>query len=790
MTFQPLETVTPAGSMPAVDPVCGMRVEPARAAATVDHAGQTYYFCSKSCAQKFQATPTRYLSGGAEPHACCHGAEHSDVTTAAPAVGANERVEYICPMDPEVVSNRPGACPKCGMALEPRTVTLDAAENPELRYMSRRFYVGFALGLPVFAVAMSDMLPGQPLHSFAGVLNWVQLALATPIVLWCGWPFFERAWRSVVNRSPNMFTLIALGVGSAYLYSVAAVVAPALFPAGFRGAHGDVMPYFDTAVVVTVLILLGQILELRARGRTSQAVKRLLGLAPKTARRVERDGQERDVPLAEVHTGDTLRVRPGEKIPVDGPVLEGQSSVDESMITGEPMPVVKGVRDVLIAGTINGEGTLLVRAERVGGDTMLAHIAQMVTEAQRTRAPIERQVDLVARYFVPAVVLISLASFAGWAIWGHESPLAQGLLHAVSVLIIACPCALGLATPMSIMVGVGRGADLGVLIKNAAALETLHRADTLVIDKTGTLTEGKPRLVELTPHGDVAADDALRLAASLEQGSEHPLARAVLAAASERQLKLDKVDNFRAVPGEGVVGVAAGRSLALGNPALMHAHGISVDNPTATGDRATTLVYLAIDNRLAATLKLADQIKPTTALAIAALHRDGLRIIMLTGDQRRPAEHIARELAIDQVIAEVQPAQKADVVQRLQREGRHVAMAGDGVNDAPALASAEVGIAMGTGADVAIESADVTLVRGDLRGIVRARQLSAATLANIRQNLFLAFIYNGLSIPVAAGALYPWLGWEISPIWASVAMSLSSLSVISNALRLRAKRFD
>lgn len=797
---------SPVSDATAIDPVCGMQVDPARAASKVDHAGTTYYFCCRSCAQKFQAMPERYLhpapkqtgpqiistipvlSAASKP--CCEH-HHELIATASIALspGGSTKVEYICPMDPEVVSDHPGACPKCGMALEPRTVTLDAGPNPELRYMGVRFVVGLVLGLPVFMVAMADMLPSMPLHRFAGVLNWVQLALATPVVLWCGWPFYERAWRSLVNRSPNMFTLIALGVGSAFGYSVAAVVAPAIFPAGFRDEHGQVMPYFDTAVVVTVLILLGQVIEIQARGRTSRAVQRLLSLAPKTARRVEADGTEHDVPLDEIHVGDTLRVRPGEKLPVDGRVLDGASSADESMISGEPMPVSKTKADRVIAGTLNTDGTLLVHAEYVGAETMLAHIVQMVAEAQRTRASIERTVDQVARYFVPAVVLVSMLSFVGWSLFAPESPLALGLLHAVAVLIIACPCALGLATPMSIMVGIGRGAEAGVLIKNAEALETLYRADTLVIDKTGTLTEGKPQLASIEPQGATTGDEALRLAASLEQGSEHPLARAILSAATERQLKPAKVDNFQAVAGQGVVGIVEDQSLAFGNAALMHAQSVELPQSEAhaASQPATVAshVYLAADRKLIAVLQIADRLKPSSAEAIQTLHAAGLRIIMLTGDQRAAAEQIARQLQIDEVIAEVQPTQKADVVRRLQSEGRRVAMAGDGINDAPALATANTGIAMGAGADVAIESADIALVRGDVRGIVRARRISAATLANIRQNLFLAFIYNALSIPVAAGVLYPWLGLDISPVWASVAMSLSSLSVISNALRLR-----
>ena len=778
------------GNSTDIDPVCGMSVDPTRAAGAVEHAGQTYYFCSRHCVQKFQADPKHYLVPKPPVLVQLGGIGGISADDANSLLKKGVNVEYICPMDPDVISDRPGPCPRCGMALEPRTVTLAEGPNPELVDMTRRFWIGVVLGLPIFSVAMADMIPGSPLHAWAGPLNWLQLALASPVVLWCGLPFFERAWVSFRNISPNMFTLIALGVGSAYLYSLVAIVVPGIFPGGFRQHDGTVMTYFDSAVVVTVLVLLGQVLELKARGQTGAAIKALLKLAPKTARRVRDGNVEEDVPLEEIRMHDMLRVRPGEKIPVDGVVVEGKSSVDESMITGEPLPVEKeaGLSQV-IAGTINGTGSLLVRAERVGSDTLLAKIVQMVGEAQRSRAPIERIVDRVAQVFVPAVVVVSLFTFAIWSSWGPKPKLAHALVNSVAVLIIACPCALGLATPMAIMVGMGRGAEAGVLFKSAEALEILQKADTLVVDKTGTLTEGKPQLVVLEPCVGFTADDLLRLAASLERASEHPLAAAIVRGAAEKGLKLAAVRDFRSMTGKGVSGIVEDKSVALGNVALMT--DLSIDHSrlqerlAALHDAGQTVLLVAIDGRLAGLLGVADRIKSSTAEAIRLLHADGLRIIMVTGDSRRTAAAVARQLGIDETIAEVLPEQKCDVVKRLQREGRIVAMAGDGINDAPALAQAHVGIAMGTGTDVALESAGVTLVKGDLRAIVRARRLSRATVANIRQNLFLAFLYNTVGVPVAAGVLYPFFGILISPIWASAAMSTSSLSVVTNALRLR-----
>ncbi len=761
---------------PAVDPVCGMTVDPARPGASGVHDGTTYYFCCPHCLQKFQADPARYLA-----------------PTAVEPPPAPTGATYTCPMHPEVVSDHPGPCPKCGMALEPRTVAAEEGPNPELVDMSRRFWVGLVLSLPIFLLAMADMLPGMALHRpDVRLLNALQLALTTPVVFWCGWPFFQRAWASVVHHSPNMFTLIGLGVGAAYLYSLAATVAPGVFPEGFRDASGAVEPYFDSAAVVTVLVLLGQVLELRARARTTGALRKLLGLAPKTARVVWPDGREEDVSLDRVRVGDVVRVRPGEKVPTDATVVEGQSPVDEALVTGEPMPVDKGPGDRVIGGTVNGAGSLLVRADKVGADTLLAQIVSLVGEAQRTRAPIERTVDRVARFFVPAVVLVSVLTFIVWGLWGAPPRLAHGLVNAVAVLIIACPCALGLATPMAVMVGTGRGAEAGILIKNAEALEVLHRADTLVVDKTGTLTEGKPRLAVLEPAGGFRDEDLLRLAASLEQGSEHPLAAALVGAARERGLALSPATDFRSVTGKGVTGHVDGRRVALGNAALLADLGVEAgplaDRAAALGGEGQTVMLAAVDGKPAGLLGVADRVKESAPEAIRALHAEGLRVLMLTGDQRHTAEAVARQVGIDEVYAGVLPAEKREVVRRLQAEGRVVAMAGDGVNDAPALAQAQVGIAMGAGTDVALESAGITLVRGDLRGLVRARRLSRATMRNIRQNLFLAFFYNAASVPVAAGLLYPVLGILIRPAWASVAMSLSSLSVVGNALRLRHSR--
>jgi Cu+-exporting ATPase len=694
-------------------------------------------------------------------------------------------------MHPEIVRSTPGSCPICGMALEPRTVTLDGEENLELRDMSRRFWVSVILAAPVLFLAMADMIPGRPVGHLvsARAVTWLELMLATPVVLWGGWPFFERGWQSLVNRSPNMFTLIALGVGTAYVYSLTATLLPGLFPDSFRGHAGEVPVYFEAAAIITVLVLLGQVLELRARSQTSGAIRALLGLAPKTARVIGDDGRESDVPLDQVKPGDRLRVRPGEKVPVDGVVLEGHSSVDESMVTGEPIPVEKEPGGRVTGGTVNGTGSFVMRAERVGSDTLLAQIVRMVSEAQRSRAPIQRLADQVSAYFVPAVVVAAILTFVAWSLVGPEPRMAYALVNAVAVLIIACPCALGLATPMSIMVGTGRGALAGVLIKNAEALEVMEKVDTLVVDKTGTLTEGKPRLVSIEPLAGHEERDVLRLAASLEQGSEHPLAGAIVMAAQQRGLRLDTVEGFRSVTGKGVVGQAEGRPVALGNRRLFEELGIDsgplVERAETLRREGQTVMFIGIEGKPAGLLGVADPIKESTVEAITTLHRDNVRIVMVTGDNRTTAEAVARKLGLDEVEAEVLPEQKVAVIKRLQAEGRIVAMAGDGINDAPALAQAHVGIAMGTGTDVAMESADVTLVKGDLRGIVRARRLSRATMRNIRENLFFAFIYNALGVPVAAGVLYPVFGLLLSPIIASAAMTFSSVSVIGNALRLR-----
>jgi len=691
-------------------------------------------------------------------------------------------------MHPEIVRDAPGACPICGMALEPRVVSLLDAPNPELVDMTRRLRIAAVLTAPVFIVTMAGMFGGTGLlMGYGSVVNWMGLVLATPTVFWAGWPFFERAWASVVNRSPNMFTLIGLGVGAAYGYSAAGTIAPGIVPDAFR-MHGVVDTYFDTAAVITVLVLLGQVLELRARSRTGTALRQLLGLAPKIARLV-RDGTDLDVPLSAVAVGDVCRVRPGEKVPVDGVVVEGRSAVDEAMVTGEPTPIGKEPGSRVTGGTINTTGSLLIRADRVGGDTLLAQIVRMVGEAQRSRAPIQRLADRIAAYFVPGVVLVALLAFVAWSVWGPEPRLAHALVSAVAVLIIACPCALGLATPMAIMVGSGRGATAGVLVKNAEALERLEKVDTLVVDKTGTLTEGRPKLVSVVTFGGTSESDAVRLAAALERSSEHPLAAAIVSAARDRAIEVSSAVDFRSVSGKGIVGQVDGVRVALGNLAMMEDAGVNTDIAQSKADafrrEGQTVMFLACDGALAALLGVADPIKATTLEAIDALHANGLRIVMLTGDNRLTAEAVGRQLRIDEIRADVLPAEKRAVVQELQRAGRIVAMAGDGVNDAPALAEAAVGIAMGTGTDVAIESAGITLVKGDLRGIVRARRLSRATMRNIRQNLFLAFVYNAIGVPVAAGVLYPFTGTLISPIWASAAMTLSSVSVIGNALRLR-----
>ncbi|MGB0085439.1 MAG: heavy metal translocating P-type ATPase [Rhodomicrobiaceae bacterium] len=753
------------------DPVCGMSVNPETSTHRADYQGQTYHFCRAGCREKFMADPERYLA-----------------PSEAPAEAVPEGTIYTCPMHPEIRQVGPGSCPICGMALEPELVTAEAAPNPELADMTRRFWIGLALALPVFLLEMGGHLAG--LHLFSPqVSNWVQLALATPVVLWAGWPFFVRGWQSIKTRNLNMFTLIAMGTGVAWTYSIVATIAPGLFPDAFRMSGGAVPVYFEAAAVITVLVLLGQVLELRAREQTSGAIRALLDLAPKNARRVKPDGTDEDIPLDAVHVGDRLRVRPGERVPVDGEVLDGRSAVDESMVTGESMPVGKEPGARVIGGTVNQSGGFTMRAEKIGRDTVLARIVQMVAQAQRSRAPIQSLADHVSGWFVPLVIGVAIVAFISWSSFGPEPRFTFGMIAAVSVLIIACPCALGLATPMSIMVGVGRGARAGVLIRNAEALERMERVDTLVIDKTGTLTEGKPRVVAVKPSAGVSEDELLRLAASLERASEHPLAAAVVAAAKARNITLTDAADFDAPSGKGVRGTIDGRRIVIGNRAMMAESGIDVAPLTADAETfradGATAIFAAIDGRPAGIVAIADPVKASTPGALAALKSAGLRIVMLTGDNRTTAEAVARKLSIDEVEAEILPEDKAKVVERLRREGRIVAMAGDGVNDAPALAAADVGIAMGTGTDVAMESAGVTLVKGDLTGIVRARRLSEAVMANIRQNLFFAFIYNSAGVPIAAGILYPVFGILLSPIIAAAAMSLSSVSVIGNALRLR-----
>jgi Cu+-exporting ATPase len=774
-----------AGDAPDVakvkDPVCGMSVTPGKArGGSATHAGHEYWFCNPRCREKFIADPEKYLAPDPVP------------APAPRAPEASSAVEYTCPMHPEVVQIGPGSCPICGMALEPRTATLDD-DNPELRDMTRRFAVATVLTAPLLIASMAEMA-GASLASIVSprAHTWIQLALATPVVAWAGWPFFVRGARSIVTRKLNMFTLIAIGIATAYGFSVIATVFPGALPHAFRG-HGGAPPvYFEPAAVITTLVLLGQVLELRARHATSGAIRALLGLAPPTARRLASDGGEQEVPLDRVMPGDRLRVRPGDKIPVDGAVLDGRSAVDESLVTGEPIPVEKAPGSPVIGGTVNGTGSFVMRAERVGAETLLAQIVRMVGEAQRSRAPIQQLADVVSSYFVPAVLVAAVATFAVWAIAGPEPRFAHALVNAVAVLIIACPCALGLATPMSIMVGTGRGATAGVLVKHAEALERLERVTVLVADKTGTLTEGKPRLVTVLPLGAANgdADRLLRLAASLERGSEHPLAAAIVAGAAERGVALTEGTGFQSITGKGVNGVVDGTAVALGNRALLELLGIDAAAASEADElrrQGQTVVYVAIGGALAGVLGIADPIKPAAGAAIRALQDDGLRIVMLTGDSRTTAEAVARQLglAAGDVIAEVLPTQKGAAIAELRVSGERVAMAGDGINDAPALAAADVGIAMATGAAVAIESAGITLLRGDLRGLVRARRLSRATMRNIRQNLFLAFIYNVLGIPIAAGVLYPFFGLLLSPMLASAAMSASSVSVIVNALRLR-----
>jgi P-type Cu+ transporter len=761
--------------MPAVrDPVCGMTVNPETSKHRFEYRGETFHFCSAGCRTKFVAAPEKYL-------------DQSKPRESAPAP---EGTIYTCPMHPEIRQTGPGSCPICGMALDPDVVSLDAAPNPELTDMSRRFWIGAVLSAPPVLLEMGAHLAGGHGLIDPTLSNWIQLVFATPVVLWAGAPFFVRGWQSLITRNLNMFTLIAIGTGVAYLYSLIGTIVPQAFPPGFRGHDGTVAVYFESAAVITVLVLLGQVLELRAREATSGAIKSLLRLAPKTARRVDDNGNDHEVEIDALEAGDRLRVRPGEKVPVDGTILEGRSALDESLVTGESLAVTKEQGARVIAGTLNQSGSFVMRADKVGRDTLLAQIVQMVADAQRSRAPIQRLADQVAGWFVPAVIVAAIAAFAVWATFGPEPKLAFGVVAAVSVLIIACPCALGLATPMSIMVGVGRGAHAGVLIRNAEALERLEKVDTLVIDKTGTLTEGKPKVTAIVPAPGFDEDQILRLAASVERASEHPLANAITRAAKERGLELGKVDAFDSPTGKGASGRVDGRSIAIGNSGYLS----SLGTETALLDRQTeklradgaTVVHIAIDGRLAGLFAIADPVKASTPEALKALAAEGIKVVMLTGDNKTTANAVARQLGMDDVEADVLPAQKRDVVARLRKTGRIVAMAGDGVNDAPALAAADVGIAMGTGTDVAMESSGITLLNGDLRGIVRARALSRATMANIRQNLFFAFIYNAAGIPIAAGILYPAFGILLSPIIAAAAMALSSVSVIGNALRLRA----
>jgi P-type Cu+ transporter len=756
----------------AVDPVCGMSVDPHATSHRHTHQGHPYYFCSAGCRTKFAADPGRYVSA---------------TTAAAAPVPAG--TIYTCPMHPQIRQIGPGHCPICGMALEPEIASAESTPNPELADMTRRLWIGLVLTLPVVALEMGGHLIN--LHGLISqtASNWVQLAFATPVVLWAGWPFFVRGAQSLVTRNLNMFTLIAMGTGVAFLYSVVATLAPWLFPSALRGHDGAVAAYFEAAAVITVLVLVGQVLELRAREETSGAIRALLDLAPKVARRVKEDGSDEEISLDHVAVGDRLRVRPGEKVPVDGVIVEGRSTLDESMVTGESMPATKEVGANVIGGTLNQSGGFVMRAEKVGRDTMLARIVQMVAQAQRSRAPIQRLADRVSAWFVPTVIAVAVLAFAAWATFGPEPRLTYGLVAAVTVLIIACPCALGLATPMSIMVGVGRGAQAGVLIRNAEALERMERVDTLVVDKTGTLTEGKPKVVAIVCAAGHTEGDVLRLAASVERSSEHPLAAAIVAAANERGIALAPVMGFDSPTGKGAIGMVERKRIALGNARFLAELGIAADALAGEAERlrhdGATAIFIAIDGKAAGVIAIADPVKATTPAALAALRREGLRIVMLTGDNRTTAQAVAGRLAITEVEAEVLPDHKSDVVARLRREGRVVAMAGDGVNDAPALAAADVGIAMGTGTDVAMESAGVTLIKGDLVGIVRARTLSAAVMRNIRQNLFSAFVYNAAGVPVAAGVLYPLFGILLSPVIAAATMALSSVSVIGNALRLR-----
>ncbi len=764
------------------DPVCGMDV-PADAPLRSDYGGKTYVFCGKRCLERFRQNPAAFV-----------GKAPDQTAAPAPTATAGAKVEWTCPMHPQIVRDKSGTCPICGMALEPRTITAEPLDNPELKDMTRRFWTAAAVTTPLFLLAMGEVILVGNFARWVSprLRTWIELALAAPVCLWAAWPFYVRAVQSVRNRSLNMFTLIGLGVSVAFLYSLVATLAPGIFPPSFREHDGRVGVYFEAAGVIVTLILLGQVLELRARSATGAAIRKLLGLAPKQARRVGADGSETDVPLEEVRVGDRLRVRPGEKVPVDGVVVEGRSHVDESMVSGEPIPVQKEVGSKVVGATLNSAGTLVIRAEKVGADTLLARIVAMVGEAQRSRAPIQKLADVVASYFVPVVIGIGAVTFVVWSLVGLEPRAAHGLINAVAVLIIACPCALGLATPMSIMVAMGRGATTGVLFRNAEAVEILRKVDTLVVDKTGTLTEGKPKLVSVNPFGQTSEADLVRLAAALERGSEHPLAVAVVKGAEERGIALPVATGFEAVNGKGVKGNIEGRAIAIGNRALLADLGIDAAPFAAKAEElrrdAQTVIFVIVDGKPAGLLGVADPIKDSTPEAMRALHEEGVRIVMLTGDSRTTAEAVGRKLAIDEIEAEVLPDQKASVVKRLQSQGRIVAMAGDGINDAPALAQAQVGIAMGTGTDVAMESAGVTLVQGDLRAIARARRISRQTLANIKQNLFFAFVYNIAGIPIAAGVLYPWFHILASPMMAAAAMSLSSVSVVGNALRLRRAR--
>jgi Cu+-exporting ATPase len=806
--------------MKITDPVCKMILEEEDAAATSSYRGKMYHFCSSHCKNSFDSNPESYLGGEAvdvkkEQASVKTKAEwtcpmHPEIIREAPGscpkcgmalepktqMLATKKVEYTCPMHPEVAQDHPGHCPKCGMALEPKAISFAEAEsNPEYEDMRKRFIVGAILTLPLLVIAMRGMVPGGRFFdtlATARTYQWMELILATPVVIWAGWPFFVRGVQSVINKSLNMFTLIALGVSVAYIYSLFGVLFPRLFPVAMRTAEGTVGVYFEAAGVIVVLILLGQVLELSARSRTGVAIKALLGLAPKTARKIDAAGKESDIPLAHVMKGDRLRIRPGEKIPVDGVVLEGSSSVDESMISGEPIPVEKRAKDKLIGATVNGAGSLIMEARKVGAETVLSQIVKMVAEAQRSRAPIQKLADVVAGYFVPAVIAVALISFVIWYFVGPEPRLAYSLIAAVSVLIIACPCALGLATPMSIMVATGKGATMGVLFKNAEAIETLRKVTTLVIDKTGTLTEGKPKLVGVVAAPGIDENNVLLLAASLEKGSEHPLAAAIVEGAVNQGLNLTEAKKFSSHAGKGVSGEVDGQPVLLGNSILLEESKIDTGSlahqAEAMRSEGQTVMFVGISGKIAGFLAVADPIKKTTPEAIQQLHAEGIRIVMLTGDNKITAEAVAKKLNLDDVVAEVLPDQKAEAVKKLQQGGQIVAMAGDGINDAPALAQADVGIAMGTGADVAMESAGVTLVKGDLTGIVRARNLSRATIANIKQNLFFAFIYNALGVPIAAGILYPNFGILLSPIIAAAAMSLSSVSVVGNALRLRREK--